>query len=370
VGDEEAFDRQQRMLEAGTAATSALVAIAGVSLALSSEARPGRLAIEAVLFIMALLLVGQLLPRAIARRWASRLLPLLIPMLRVLSTALSPFVRAAQTISRPFARQAGVVTEDTREDEIEDLLREGELEGIGEHAETEIIAGVVRFGEKTVAEMMTPRTQIFAVDEAMHPRELARTIAQAGYSRVPVYRGSIDEVVGMVHVFDVLRTRGEAAPELRPVMHAPATKRCSELLFEMLRERLHLSVVLDEYGGTAGLVTLEDLLEELVGDIRDEHDEPAPSEASAPERALVTDGHVPIGDVLSRLGLPLPDTEAADRPLGGVLTRALGRVPAVGERFEVAEMEITVIDAEPARVLRVLVTPLGVSAPVALDLPR
>jgi putative hemolysin len=183
-----------------------------------------------------------------------------------------------------------------------------------------------------------------------------------------VYRRSLDEIVGMVHVFDVLRTRGESAPELRPVMHAPATKRCSELLFEMLRERLHLSIVLDEYGGTAGLVTLEDLLEELVGDIRDEHDEPAPAVFASPERAIIAEGSVTIGDLAARLDLPLP--ERADRPVGGVLTRALSRVPAVGERFEVAGMELTVIDAEPARVLRVLVTPAGASTPVRLELPR
>jgi putative hemolysin len=245
-GDEEALDRQQRLLEAGTAATAWLVALAGVALALSSEARPGRLAIEALIFVIALVLVGQLLPRAIARGRASRLLPALMPVLRGGATVLWPFVRAAHALARPFARQAGGATaDDSREEEIEDLLREGELEGIGGHTETEIIAGVVRFGEKSVADVMTPRTAIFAVDETMHPREMARVIAQAGYSRVPVYPGSIDEIVGMVHVFDVLKTRGEEAPELRPVMHAPSTKRCNELLFEMLRERQHLAIVLD-----------------------------------------------------------------------------------------------------------------------------
>jgi putative hemolysin len=370
-GDEEAVERQQRLLEAGTAATAWLVALAGVALALSSEARPGRLAIEALVFVLALLLVGQLLPRAIAKRRASRLLPALMPVLRAVSTVLWPFVRAAHALARPFARQAGgEIADESREDEIEDLLREGELEGIGGHTETEIIAGVVRFGEKSVAEVMTPRTAIFAVDEATHPREMARIIAQAGYSRVPVYRGSMDEIVGMVHVFDVLKTRGEEAPELRPVMHAPSTKRCNELLFEMLRERQHLGIVLDEYGGTAGLVTLEDLLEELVGDIRDEHDEPVPATAGAPERAMIADGSVPIGDVLARLGLSMPDEVPSDRPLGGVLARALGRVPTVGERFHLAGLELTIIDAEPARVSRVLVTPAGASAPVALELPR
>jgi putative hemolysin len=370
-GDEEAVERQQRLLEAGTAATAWLVALAGVALALSSEARPGRLAIEALVFVLALLLIGQLFPRAIARRRASRLLPALMPVLRAVSTVLWPFVRAAHALARPFARQAGgEIADESREDEIEDLLREGELEGIGGHTETEIIAGVVRFGEKSVAEVMTPRTAIFAVDEATHPREMARLIAQAGYSRVPVYRGSIDEIVGMVHVFDVLKTRGEEAPELRPVMHAPSTKRCNELLFEMLRERQHLGIVLDEYGGTAGLVTLEDLLEELVGDIRDEHDEPVPATAGAPERAMIADGNMPIGDVLARLGLSMPDEVPSDRPLGGVLARALGRVPTMGERFHLAGVEVTIIDAEPARVSRVLVTPAGASAPVALELPR
>jgi putative hemolysin len=370
-GDEEALYRQQRLLEAGTAATAWLVALAGVALALSSDARPGRLAIEALVFVIALLLVGQLLPRAIARRRASRLLPALIPVLRAGSTLLWPFMRAAHALARPFARQAGgETTDDSREEEIEDLLREGELEGIGGHTETEIIAGVVRFGEKSVAEVMTPRTAIFAVDETTHPREMARLIAQAGYSRVPVFRGSLDEIVGMVHVFDVLKTRGEEAPELRPVMHAPATKRCNELLFEMLRERQHLGIVLDEYGGTAGLATLEDLLEELVGDIRDEHDEPAPAMTGAPERAFVADGSIPIGDLVARLGLPMSDDTPSDRPIGGVLAQALGRVPAVGERFHLAGLEVTIIDAEPARVSRVLVTPAGASAPVALELPR
>lgn len=371
AGDEEALERQQRLLEAGTAATAWVVALAGVALALSSDARPGRLAVEALVFVLALLVLGQLVPRAIARRRASRLLPVLMPVLRTLSAVLWPFVRAAHALARPFARQAGgTVSEDSREEEIEDLLREGELEGIGEHTETEIIAGVVRFGEKPVADVMTPRTAIFAVDEGTHPREMARVIAQAGYSRVPVYRESIDEIVGMVHVFDVLRTRGEEAPELRPVVHAPSTKRCNELLFEMLRERQHLGIVLDEYGGTAGLVTLEDLLEELVGDIRDEHDEPAPASSTQPERAMVADAGLPIGDVLTRLGVAAPDSVPMDRPIGGVIARALGRVPAVGERFHCVGLEITIVDAEPARVNRVLVTPAGASAPVALELPR
>jgi putative hemolysin len=368
VGDEEALERQQRLLEAGTAATAWFVAMAGVALALSSDAQAGLLAIEALVFVLALLLAGQLLPRAIARRRASRLLPILIPGLRVVATVLWPFVRAAHALARPFARQAGAtVADDSREDEIEDLLREGELEGIGEHTETEIIAGVVRFGEKTVSEVMTPRTSIFAVDEATHPREMARLIAQAGYSRVPVYRASIDEIVGMVHVFDVLKTRGESAPELRPVMHAPAAKRCNEMLFDMLRERMHLGIVLDEYGGTAGLVTLEDLLEELVGKIFEEPDVLDSGQGTGGGPLLFeADASLPVSAIEERFELSLPSSRTSTA--GGLLAELAGRIPAPGERFLIRGLEFEVLQASPSRLERVLIR-RGPPAPVMLAPP-
>jgi putative hemolysin len=124
---------------------------------------------------------------------------------------------------------------------------------------------------------MTPRGEVFALDAATPPDELARRIAQAAYSRVPIYRGTLDDVVGMVHVFDVLKAAGEQVPPIRPVAFAAATSRCNDLLFAMLRARNHLAIVRGDGGHTVGIVTLEDLLEELVGDIRDEHDEPHPA---------------------------------------------------------------------------------------------
>jgi magnesium and cobalt exporter, CNNM family len=124
--------------------------------------------------------------------------------------------------------------------------------------------------------VMTPRDEIFALDEGTEPHRLATLIAQSAYSRVPVYRESIDQIVGMVHAFDVLKARGERVPSWRAVAYSNPDAPCNELLFRMLRERLHLAIVRDGGGRTLGLVTLEDLLEELVGDIRDEHDEPTP----------------------------------------------------------------------------------------------
>jgi len=134
----------------------------------------------------------------------------------------------------------------------------------------------MEFGEKRAADVMTARADIFAVDRAEGPEAIAASIARSKYSRVPVYRGSLDDVVGMVHAFDVLKSGGDVWPPVRPVAPATPATPCNELLFSMLRTRRHLAVVRGAANETLGLVTLEDLLEELVGDIRDEHDEPAP----------------------------------------------------------------------------------------------
>jgi CBS domain containing-hemolysin-like protein len=172
----------------------------------------------------------------------------------------------------------------TDEEALEELLREGELEGVGEAGEIAIISGVVQFGEKRVRDVMVARTDIFALPLDLPPAEMASRLVQSGYSRVPVYRESLENVVGMVHVFDMLKNSGTEMPSLRPLAFAKPGTACKELLSSMLRERKHLAIVRDESGATIGLLTLEDLLEELVGDIRDEHDEPAVVSPAAAQR--------------------------------------------------------------------------------------
>ena len=148
------------------------------------------------------------------------------------------------------------------------------MEGVGKRDEIAIISGVMEFGEKSVGDVMTPRKDVFAIAEGLDPSLAAAQIAESAFSRVPVYRGSIDNIVGMYHAFDVLKEQDGQIP-LRTVAHTPATTRCNELLFRMLRQRIHLAVVEDAQGKMLGIATLENLLEELVGDIRDEHDDPA-----------------------------------------------------------------------------------------------
>lgn len=270
------LERPTRLVHAAGTGATLVVFATGALLTSIDAGQPWLLTRDAVIFVLLLIGLGQLIPRAIGRRWAPQLVPAFVPALRTVDTLVSPFLKLGRTVAgwlvRPIVRAPGV---EAREG-IEDLLRDGALEGMGATEEMAIISGVVQFGDKTARDVMTARSELFALDESLPPLEIARRQAQAAYSRVPIYRGTPDNIVGMIHAFDVLRVAGERMPPLRPVAFAEEGKPASELLFEMLRARRHLAVVRNTQGLVAGIVTLEDLLEELVGDIRDEHDEPAP----------------------------------------------------------------------------------------------
>lgn len=267
------LERPQRMLGAASAGVSLTVALAGMLLGAGHHENHTAFAISLLGYAIVMLLVGQILPRVVARRWAVQLTPILLPPLRAVEIVASPSLDVGRWVSRRVAPTQPFEGDEER-DAIQDLLREGELEGVGEAEEIAIITGVVEFGEKVARDVMTPAAEVFWLDVDTPPHELAVRIAQSGYSRVPLCRGTLDFVAGMVHVLDVLQTAGETAPPLRPVATATPETKCSELLFRMLRGRLHLAVVRDPAARTLGVVTLEDLLEELVGDIRDEYDEP------------------------------------------------------------------------------------------------
>ena len=269
------LERPQRLIIASSACVALIVVLCGELLAMDHAREPRELALRLAVFAALVVVVGQLLPRAFARRFAPAMASTLSPLLEAAAVIAAPVVGAGRIVSRPFDRPTTQDQAPVR-DTIHDLLREGELEGVGERQELEIITGVMAFGEKAVVDVMIPRDEIFAISVAATPRAIAEEFATSEFSRAPVYDGTLDRVIGMMHAFDVLKLRGDRAPDLRPVAIALDTSKCSELLFRMLRQRRHLAVVQDAESRTVGLVSLEDLLEELVGDIRDEHDEPAP----------------------------------------------------------------------------------------------
>jgi len=275
------LERPARLAHAAGTGITLTVFVWGAILAGSEGLRTWAFARDAAVGVLLVLVVGQLLPRAIGRKWAPHLVPVLVPVLRVVDLLVTPFLRLAQAATRALVHRGARTDHDAR-DGLEDLLRDGAFEGMAASEEMAIISGVMQFGEKTVADVMTPRADIFALDAALPAREVAEQMAQSGYSRVPLYRGSLDEIAGTIHVFDVFKLAGERMPALRPFTRAAPAKPANELLFELLRARRQLAIVYDEQAHVVGLVTLEDLLEELVGEIRDEHDEPSADGAASP----------------------------------------------------------------------------------------
>ena len=328
------------------------VAVAGVSApwALRTAGLGTTLALEVLVGVPLLCLAAYFLPRAAGRRWPEALVRALVPQLRAGGTLVGRIVRGRAA---------------TRRAELAALLRDSTTAGLAGEDELEIVTGVMAFADRVVREVMTPRTRIVAAPETAGAAELAALVTSSGYTRVPVYRRSPDDIVGMVHAFDVIKAGPGGKVGVRPVAALPASRRCADALLDLRRERRHMAVVLDEYGGTAGLVTMEDLLEELVGEIFDELDEPRPQPPSAPERGvLVVDGGFPIAQLREHFGVPL-EAPAKVVSAGGYLAWGLGRIPRAGERAVVGTLEFDVLDATPTRPGRLVVR----AASAAQDAP-
>jgi putative hemolysin len=269
-------DVQRVLLAASTGV--ALVAFAtGAVIGTRWAERPHVLLEQIAIATLLVLVVGQLIPRAIGRRWATALVPVLVPGLRGIAALFAPLITSARAIARVGRTR---ITSDAspasvEREALEDLLREGELEGVGDPGESAIISGVVDFTEMRARDVMTAREEIFHLDRSLPVHQVVEQIAQAKYSRVPITEGGVDRVVGMLHAFDMLKLQNGSLPPLRRIVFAQDSTLATDLLFRLMRERVHLAIVQDAESRTVGLITLEDLLEEVVGDIRDEHDEPA-----------------------------------------------------------------------------------------------
>jgi putative hemolysin len=220
-----------------------------------------------------------------------------------------------------------------------------------DRADARLLAGVFELTEKTAREVMTPRTDMVALLAGDTLAAAADRIAAAGRSRYPVYRGSLDDIVGIVHAKDVLAAlrRADAPatvePLMRPVHFVPGSREVEDVLADMKLKKTHMAIVLDEFGGTAGLVTMEDLLEEIVGQIEDEYDRPRRASAAAPVAGAATfAGNAELDDVNERCGLKLESEDYTT--LGGYVFGALGRLPKVGDRVAVSggAFEVTAMD--------------------------
>jgi putative hemolysin len=217
-----------------------------------------------------------------------------------------------------------------------------------------LIHSIFEFGDTVVREVMVPRPYIVAVEDSFSVEQASDVALQSGHTRLPVYRESIDNVAGVVTVQDLLRAvrRGEQAHPathvMRPVHYVPETKKVDELLRELQKGRVHLAIVIDEYGGTAGLVTIEDLLEEIVGEIQDEYDVEPQMVEIVDNNEVRVDARVPLDDVNELLRV---EWEAEDSDtIGGFVYEQLGRIPNPGDNVRVGEYAVTVLSTEGARI--------------------
>lgn len=329
-----------RDLAAASVLTSLAVILLGASVtALVAGASFLELAFLLVLVIVPVILfTGFTLPRWLTHSRAERVAAILSPVIRAWSRVVGVLL-PTQRAERPADLRA--------------LWHEGAQGGIAPDAELVMVGGVMAFAAKKVRDVMTPRTSLVAAPETADLGAIRRLFVESGYTRIPVYRDTLDEVIGMIHVFDLFQLHPGAPLPIRPVAMAPETRSCADLLVDMQRERRHLAIVLDEFGGTLGLVTLEDLLSAMVGEIFDEDEAAAEGEATGGERLLELDGTTPLRDVEEHFRVAFPPGHATS--LAGRLAELAGRIPLTGERLLVAGLEVDVLRASPHRVERVLV---------------
>jgi putative hemolysin len=340
---------------------------------------PIRSAAETVAFLLVTLLialtsiiVGELVPKTLALNFPERFSLIASRPLSVFQRSLAPLVWLTTTISGFLVRllggrerpQTGLLSVE----ELKLLVQTGSEQGQIEESEKEMIHGVIELGDKRVHEVMVPRIGIKAVEADDPIDEVLDFIVRAGHSRVPVYRENLDNIIGILYAKDLLPYLRPTADKDRPIDirslarpagYVPETKRIDELLTEMRAARRHIAIVVDEYGGTAGLVTIEDLVEEIVGEIQDEYDVEEtlvePIETDGDRRAYRLDGRVTMDDLRDLFELSdaeEPDEEAYDT-VGGLIIHRVGRIPLVGTEVEFRDVTLRVEAADSRRVSKV-----------------
>jgi putative hemolysin len=302
-----------------------------------------------------------LLPSIIVRRNPEAVLTVLLPPFSVVAGAMSPLSSVLVSLLRSGRPERSMAAQEQNEEEAGEVthayLEAGEEQGLIEGDEKRLLQSIVDFGDTLAREVMTPRPDIVALPADASVAQLRALFREQEYSRFPVYKENLDNILGIIRVKDLLQIddtaldRHPITPLVRPVAFVPETKRVPELLKEFQRRQVQMAIVVDEYGGTAGLVTIEDLLEEIVGEIRDEDDvesEPIVDEGNG---SFVFSAKVSFDELRERLGLEI-EPEGFETVGGYVLAR-LGRVPAVGETLELDGLHVDVLEAERRRIHKV-----------------
>jgi len=308
------------------------------------------------------LVIGEIAPKSLAVRHPERFALIAVHPVQWLQFILTPAVAILTILSnavvRPFGGTAHFTTPAVNEEELKILVEAGEEQGVLEPEETEMIHSVLDFGDIVVRKVMTPRIDLTALDVSAPMPDLIRLVHQSGHSRIPVYEGDLDNIVGIVHAKDLLALAGDSSRDTVPIRSVmrqpyfiPETKKVDRLLSEFRRSKQQLAIVRDEYGVTSGLVTIEDLIEQIVGDIQDEYDMEEPMVQVLNAHTTILDGRLGLSEVNDRMGLELPEDEADT--IGGFVFGLLGHQAHEGERARWERIAFVVEATDGRRITKV-----------------
>jgi CBS domain containing-hemolysin-like protein len=360
----EAFKQPERLLStammgvtlahiiASSVATWALIPVAG-----------NMAAVLVTLGLTPILLVfGEVIPKAVAREWSTALILSLFRLFELASKVLSPLTWAANAIVSAALGLLGRKRTSTRQfvsrEELKVLLQMEPAEADVTTSEAEMIDNIFDLGDTAVREVMVPLVDVAALPDSATPDDAVRLISERGFSRIPVFTDRVINIVGVVTAMDLLRRGGEATDLralMRPATYVPETKRIDDLLREMQKARLQLAVVVDEYGGAVGIVTVEDIVEEVVGEIQDEHDRTPDTVERLPDGSYRVAGRTGIDELNEALDWELPKGDF--ETVAGLVLATLHRLPLVGEVLHVSRYTLTVLEADRRRILTIRITP-------------
>jgi putative hemolysin len=322
------------------------------------------------------IVLGELIPKGLALGNPDRIALTVSGPITLFAKIVSPLVAVLVALTRLISKPFGIDPTRTPElsaAEIRLIVEQGSQQGVLEAEEEQMISAVMSLSDSKLHEVMVPRIDIVAIDQEASFDDAVTLVLTEGHSRTPLYKESVDHIVGILYAKDLLRIIAAGGPRprlrdiMRPALFVPESQAVDDLLNELQRRRVHMAIVLDEYGGTAGLVTIEDLLEEIVGEIQDEFDEEEPMKVIVREGEAILDGRADIDEMgeLVDPALELEDDEEYDT-VGGFVYHRIGRVPVVGDTVAVDPFKITVIKVIGRRVGKVRVTwDAGAAKPVA-----
>jgi putative hemolysin len=323
------------------------------------------------------LVIGELVPKRLglqsAERFAIRFAPLMTGLSVVLRPAIT-FLSASSNVILHLIGQGKATKSTVTEEDIVYLAREGTAGGTVETGEEEFINRVFRFTDRTVEAVMKPRTEITAIEIGTPLQEVLQTFLDSGYTRLPLYEGSLDNIIGVLYAKDLLRTRtGAEDIDLkalaRPPFFVTQYQHVDDLLTTFRHRGVHMAIVIDEYSQVVGLLTLEDVLEELVGEIQDEYDQPEHTTfVQREDGSWLVDAMVPQEEVREKLGMPEQGSDGGYRTLAGMVLSYMGRIPKVGERVTIGNFVFEIIDMDGRRIDKVLIRPKDTAGNVTTQL--